>query len=108
MKLGWSVQAATKDGLDSIPLVAPQHLDFEGRSSCRAAVPEWADKAIVPLILATAARDYKTSAEPVIQKIARQKCVKSLATIKFRLLEAVAATLRRLAPRRKIPPFLPP
>jgi len=58
---------------------------------------QWAEKAIVPLILATDARDYEKCTEPVLQKIAKQKGVKSRATFKSRLLSAVSATLRRLA-----------
>jgi len=57
----------------------------------------WAEKAIVPLILVTDARDFKNCTEPVLQKIAKQKGVKSRATFKSRLLAAVTATLRRLA-----------
>jgi hypothetical protein len=58
---------------------------------------QWAEKAIVPLILATDARDYENCNEPVLQKIAKQKGVKSRAIFKSRLLSAVTATLRRLA-----------
>lgn len=58
---------------------------------------EWAEKALVPLILATDARDWENCKEPVLQKIAKQKGVKSRATFKSRLLAAVTATLRRLA-----------
>jgi hypothetical protein len=58
---------------------------------------EWTEKAVVPLILVTDARDWKNCTEPVFQKIARQKGVKSRATFKSRLLAAVSATLRRLA-----------
>jgi hypothetical protein len=63
----------------------------------KATAIEWAEKAIVPLILATDARNYTNCDEPVLQKIAKQKGVKSRATFKSRLLAAVAATLRRLA-----------
>jgi hypothetical protein len=63
----------------------------------KATAMRWAEKAIVPLILATDARDYTTCTEPVLQKIAKQKGVKSRATFKSRLLAAVTATLRRLA-----------
>ncbi len=58
---------------------------------------QWAEKALVPLILVTDARDWTKCTEPVLQKIARQKGVKSKATFKSRLLSAVLATLRRLA-----------
>jgi hypothetical protein len=58
---------------------------------------QWAEKALVPLILVTDARDWTKCTEPVLQKIARQKGVKSKATFKSRLLAAVIATLRRLA-----------
>jgi hypothetical protein len=51
----------------------------------------------VPLILVTDGRDYENCSEPVLQKIAKQKGVKSQATFKSRLLAAVTATLRRLA-----------
>ena len=63
----------------------------------KATAVEWAEKAIVPLILVTDARDYENCTEPVLQKIAKQKGVKSKATFKSRLLAAVTATLRRLA-----------
>ena len=63
----------------------------------KATAAQWAEKAIVPLILATDARDWQNCTEPVLQKIARQKGVKSKATFKSRLLAAVTATLRRLA-----------
>jgi hypothetical protein len=63
----------------------------------KATAAKWAEKAIVPLILVTDARDYENCTEPVLQKIARQKGVKSKATFKSRLLAAVTATLRRLA-----------
>ena len=63
----------------------------------KATAAQWADKAIVPLILVTDARDWTNCTEPVLQKIARQKGVKSKATFKSRLLAAVSATLRRLA-----------
>lgn len=63
----------------------------------KATVTPWAEKAVVPLILATDARDWKNCTEAVLQKIARQKGVKSRATFKSRLLAAVSATLRRLA-----------
>jgi hypothetical protein len=63
----------------------------------KATAAQWAEKAIVPLILVTDARDYENCTEPVLQKIARQKGVKSRATFKSRLLAAVTATLRRLA-----------
>lgn len=58
---------------------------------------EWAEKALVPLILATDARDWKNCKKSVLQRIAKQKGVKSRATFKSRLLAAVTATLRRLA-----------
>jgi len=73
------------------------------RATCRlppltkATAAEWAEKAIVPLILATDACDYKNCTEPALQTIGKQKGVKSLATFKSRLLAAVTATLRRLA-----------
>lgn len=60
-------------------------------------VNEWAEKAVVPVIMATDARDWKNCAEPALQRIARQKGVKSRATFKSRLLSAVSVTLRRLA-----------
>jgi hypothetical protein len=58
---------------------------------------EWAEKALVPIILATDAHDWKNCEEPALQAIARQRGVKSRATFKSRLLSAVSATLRRLA-----------
>ena len=63
----------------------------------KATAIQWTEKAVVPLILATDARDYKNCTEPVLQKIAGQKDVKSRATFKSRLLSAVSATLKRLA-----------
>ncbi len=63
----------------------------------KATTAQWVEKAIVPLILATDARDWKNCTEPVLQRIAKQNGVKSRATFKSRLLAAVAATLRRLA-----------
>lgn len=63
----------------------------------KATAAQWAEKAIVPLILVTDARDYKNCTEPVLQKIAKQKGVKSPATFKSRLSAAVTTTLRRLA-----------
>lgn len=63
----------------------------------KATAAQWTEKVLVPLILATDARDWKTCTEPALQAIANQKGVKSKATFKSRLLAAVAATLRRLA-----------
>jgi hypothetical protein len=63
----------------------------------KATAAQWAEQAIVPLILVTDACDWKNCDEPVLQRIARQKGVKSRATFKSRLLAAVIATLRRLA-----------
>jgi hypothetical protein len=63
----------------------------------KATASQWAEKALVPLILATDARDWQNCQEPVLQRIAKQKGVKSRATFKSRLLAAVTATLRRLA-----------
>jgi hypothetical protein len=63
----------------------------------KATAIQWAEKAVVPVIMATDARDWKNCMEPVLQRIARQKGVKSRATFKSRLLAAVTATLRRLA-----------
>jgi len=57
----------------------------------------WAEKAVVPVIMATDARDWKNCEEPALQRIAKQRGVKSRATFKSRLLAAVSATLRRLA-----------
>ena len=58
---------------------------------------EWAEKVLVPLILATDAPDWQTCAQLVLQRIAEQRGVKSRVTSKSRLLAAVAAALRRLA-----------
>jgi hypothetical protein len=63
----------------------------------KATVKLWAEKVIVPYILATDAVDYANCAEPALQQIAKQRGVKSKATFKSRLLAAVTATLRRLA-----------
>jgi hypothetical protein len=63
----------------------------------KATAHQWAEKAVVPLILATDARDWTDCEEPVLQRIARQKGVKSRATFKSRLLAAVSAALHRLA-----------
>jgi hypothetical protein len=57
----------------------------------------WAEKAVVPAIMVGDARDWKNCEEPVLQRIAKQKGVKSRATFKSRLLSAVSSTLRRLA-----------
>jgi len=58
---------------------------------------EWSEKVIVPLIMATDARDWQNSEEAALKQILKQKGVKSRATFKSRLLSAVSATLRRLA-----------
>jgi hypothetical protein len=63
----------------------------------KATAAQWAEKVIVPLLLATNARDYANCTELMLQTIAKQKGVKSRATFKSRLLAAVTATLRRLA-----------
>jgi hypothetical protein len=63
----------------------------------KATAAQWAEKAVVPLIMATDAHDYQKCTKPALQAIARQKGVKSKATFKSRLLSAVTATLRRLA-----------
>jgi len=63
----------------------------------KAKASQWAEKVLVPLILATDARDWQHCTEPVLQKIAGQIGVKSRATFKSRLQSAVSATLRRLA-----------
>ena len=63
----------------------------------KATAAQWAEKALVPLILVTDARDYTNCTEPVLKKISEQKGVKSRATFKSRLLAAVTATLQRLA-----------
>jgi hypothetical protein len=63
----------------------------------KATASQWAEKAVVPMILATDARDWRQCAEPVLRRIANQRGVKSRATFKSRLLAAVAATLRRRA-----------
>ena len=63
----------------------------------KATAAQWAEKAIVPLILVTDARDWTDCTEPVLQAIGKQKGVKSRAIFKSRLLAAVTATLRRLA-----------
>jgi len=66
-------------------------------SLTKVTVGEWAEKALVPVILATDARDWKNCEEPALKRIAKQAGVKSRATFKSRLLSAVASTLRRLA-----------
>lgn len=58
---------------------------------------EWTEKVVVPYIMATDARDWKSCSELALQQIAKQRGVKSRATFKSRLLAAVSATLRRLA-----------
>ena len=63
----------------------------------KATAVQWAEKAIVPLILVTDARDWPNCTEPALQAVAKQKGVKSRATFKSRLLSAVTATLKRLA-----------
>jgi hypothetical protein len=59
--------------------------------------PEWSEKAVVPIIMAGDARDWKNCTEPALKRIARQAGVKSRATFKSRLSSAVTATLRALA-----------
>ena len=66
-------------------------------SLTQATANEWSEKTLVPLILATDARDWKDCGEPVLRRIAKQKGVKSRATFKSRLLAAVSAALQRLA-----------
>ncbi len=63
----------------------------------KATAIEWAEKAVVPAIMVTDARDWKNCDVPALQRIAKQRGVKSRATFKSRLLSAVSATLRRLA-----------
>jgi hypothetical protein len=63
----------------------------------KATALQWAETAVVPLILATDARDYANCAEPVLRKIATQKGVKTQGTFNSRLRAAVVPTLRRLA-----------
>jgi hypothetical protein len=63
----------------------------------KATAHTWTEKILVPLILATDARVPAHCAEPVLQRIWKQKGVKSRGTFKSRLLAAVSATLRRLA-----------
>jgi hypothetical protein len=63
----------------------------------KATAKTWAETALVPLILATDARDAANCSEPVLRRIWNQKGVKSRATFKSRLRSAVTATLRRLA-----------
>jgi hypothetical protein len=57
----------------------------------------WAKTVLVPLIMATDARDWNHCAEPMLRNIAEQKGVKSRATFKSRLLAAVSHTLQGLA-----------
>jgi hypothetical protein len=63
----------------------------------KATSSEWAEKALVPNILVTDARDHANCEEPALRAIARQKDVKSAAMFRSRLLAAVSATLKRLA-----------
>jgi hypothetical protein len=63
----------------------------------KATAAEWSEKAVVPVIMATDARDWKNCGEPALRRITKQSGVKSRATFKSRLLSAVASTLRRLA-----------
>ena len=58
---------------------------------------DWAKTGLVPLILATDARDWTNCSEPVLRNIAEQKGVKSRATFKSRLLAAVSSCLQRLS-----------
>ena len=59
--------------------------------------PDWAKTSVVPLILATDARDYKKCEEPALKQIARQNGVKSQATFRSRMLAAVIPTLTSMA-----------
>jgi len=54
----------------------------------------WAKTGLVPLIMATDARDWNHCAEPMLRNIAEQKGVKSRATFKSRLLAAVSHTCK--------------
>jgi hypothetical protein len=63
----------------------------------KSTVPQWVEKAVIPIIMLTDARDWKSCEQPALQKIAKQASVKSRATFKSRLLAAVTSTLRRLA-----------
>ena len=63
----------------------------------RVTAVQWAETAIVPLILATDARDWKHCDEPALRPFARQRNVKSRAAFKARLLAVVTDTLSRLA-----------
>jgi hypothetical protein len=63
----------------------------------KATANDWAEKALVPLILATDARDWENCREPVLHYIAKRRNVHTLAAFKSRLLAVVSAALRRLA-----------
>jgi hypothetical protein len=58
---------------------------------------EWAEKAVVPIIMVTDGADWQNCQEPALKTIAKQRGVKSLATFKSRLLAAISSTLHRLA-----------
>ena len=94
------VRSWLRDGKDAVP--TDQEVEAIGALKqlpplTKATAIEWAEKAVVPVIMATDACDWKNCEEPAFQKIAKQKGVKSRATFKSRLLSAVSATLRRLA-----------
>ena len=89
-----------RDVQEEIPgdeVVAALHAVPQLPPLTKATAIEWAEKSVVPVIMATDASDWKNCMEPVLQRIAKQKGVKSRATFKSRLLAAVSATLRRLA-----------
>lgn len=58
---------------------------------------EWARKCLVPLILATDARDYRSCKEEALRRISKQRDVKSAAIFKSRLLAAIIPTLKAMA-----------
>ena len=91
---GWRKWPEMNPGGDVVEILrAVAHLPPLNKSTAHA----WAKTGLVPLILATNARDWSQCADPALQRIAKQKGVKSRATFKSRLLAAVSAALERLA-----------
>jgi hypothetical protein len=81
----------------SAEVLAVIHAAQELPPLTKATAAQWAGVALVPLILATDARDHTQCTEPALQAIARQRAARSPAGFKRRLLSAVTATVRRLA-----------
>jgi hypothetical protein len=90
----WSQWVEEKPGDDVLDtLCGVRHLPRLTKQTAH----DWAKTGLVPLIMATDARDWSHCTDPALQRIAKQKGVKSRATFQSRLLAAVSAALQRLA-----------